>query len=433
MSEPQFQDKDYFKRLKGLMYFRALFAFMMGLSAAGYLFSGESSELLKPLLLLLLLSAGLIILSVFYFIVYRFIGGKTVFVYAQLFVDTVIITLIILITGGFSSIFTTLYLVVIMCASMILYRRGSTLIATLCSAQFVLIAVNEYYGILAPIGMAGNYIGNGWQILYKVPATVIACYAVAFLSGILAEQEKNARKELKAMEDHLKRVEKTAAAGEMAAGLAHEIKNPLASLTGSIQLLREDENCDPDNDKLMQIILREADRLSTLVTDFLFFAKPQTGRSQLFKLDSVLMETVDFFEKDTSFQGRISIEKRFIPDVWVEMDQGHLRQIMLNLLKNASEAIQEEGTITIETETTKDSHAIVTIRDNGCGIPEENMAQIFNPFFTTRPEGTGLGLSIVQRILAGYDARLDVDSEIGKGTSFTLRLRRAGNPTEASH
>jgi two-component system sensor histidine kinase PilS (NtrC family) len=145
------------------------------------------------------------------------------------------------------------------------------------------------------------------------------------------------------------------------------------------------------------------------------------------------METMDFFEKDTSCRGRISIEKKFIPDVWVEMDQGHLRQIMLNLLKNASEAIQEKGTISVEIEKTKDSHAIVTIRDNGCGIPAQHMSHIFDPFFTTRPEGTGLGLSIVQRILAGYDARLDVDSDVGTGTAFKLRLKQARNPVDASH
>lgn len=434
VSEPQlFHEKNYLKRLKGLMYFRVLFAFMMGLSAAGYYFGGGSSQLIKPLLLLLWLSAALIILSAVYFIVYRLIGGRSFFAYTQFFIDTIIITLIILITGGLSSIFTILYLVVIMCASMILYRKGSTLIATLCTVQFILVAASEYYGILSPVGMEGGYIGNGWQILYKVPATVIACYAVAFLGGILAEQEKNARKELKAMEDHLKRVKKTAAAGEMAAGLAHEIKNPLASLTGSIQLLREDENCDPDNDKLMQIILREADRLNTLVTDFLFFAKPQIGKSQIFKLDSALMETVVFFEKDTSCRGRIFLEKKFIPDIWIEMDQGHLRQIMWNLLKNASEAISGNGTISIEIDTIKDTHAIVTIRDNGCGIPEENTTLIFNPFFTTRSEGTGLGLSIVQRILAGYDARLDVDSQVDTGTTFTLRLKRVANPAGASN
>jgi len=426
------QEKDYLKRLKGLMYFRALFALMMGASTIGYYFGGVPATLIKPLLLLLGLSLGLLILSAVYFIANKLIGRRPFFVYTQLFLDTVTITLIILITGGFLSIFTTLYLVIIMCASMILYRKGSVIIASLSSAQFILVAVNEYYGILEPIGMAGSFIGDGWQVLYKVPPTVIACYAVAFLSGILADQEKMARKELKAMEDHLKRVEKAAATGEMAAGLAHEIKNPLASLTGSIQLLREDENCDPDNDKLMQIILREADRLSTLVTDFLFFAKPQIGKTEIFRLDSALVETVDFFEKDTSCVGSISLEKKFVPDVWVEMDQGHLRQILWNLLKNASAAIEGDGTITIEMNTVKDTHVIVKITDSGCGIPKENVSLIFNPFFTTRSEGTGLGLSIVQRILASYDSRLDVDSDVNKGTTFTLRFKQVSPPDNST-
>jgi len=90
------------------------------------------------------------------------------------------------------------------------------------------------------------------------------------------------------------------------------------------------------------------------------------------------------------------------------------------------------GTISLEMNTVKDTHVIVKITDRGCGIPKENMSLIFNPFFTTRSEGTGLGLSIVQRILASYDSRLDVDSEVGKGTTFTLRLRQVPNPADTS-
>ena len=106
--------------------------------------------------------------------------------------------------------------------------------------------------------------------------TMIACFAVAFLSSLLAEQARKTKKDLLAMEEHVKRVEKMAAAGELGAGLAHEIKNPLASLTGSIQILKEEISYDQKHDRLMQIVLREADRLSSLVNNFLLFAKIST-------------------------------------------------------------------------------------------------------------------------------------------------------------
>ena len=120
---------------------------------------------------------------------------------------------------------------------------------------------------------------------------MIACFAVAFLSTLLSEQTRKTKKELQTMEHHVKRVEKMALIGEMAAGLAHEIKNPLASLTGSIQLLKEDMRYDPDHDRLMQIILREADRLSSLASNFLFYARPPAGKVESIELGEVLLES----------------------------------------------------------------------------------------------------------------------------------------------
>ena len=112
------------------------------------------------------------------------------------------------------------------------------------------------------------------------------------------------------MEGHIKRVEKMAAIGEMAAGLAHEIKNPLASLTGSIQLFREEIHCEPDHDRLMQIILREADRLSALANNFLLYARPPAAKVEAIELDRVLVETTELFEKDASNDGRITTTKK---------------------------------------------------------------------------------------------------------------------------
>jgi two-component system sensor histidine kinase PilS (NtrC family) len=219
-----------------------------------------------------------------------------------------------------------------------------------------------------------------------------------------------------------------AAIGEMAAGLAHEIKNPLASLSGSIQLLREDMHYDPDHDRLMQIILREADRLSSLVTNFLLYARPPAGKVEVIELDKALIETAELFEKDGSTDGRISTAKKIAPDVWIAMDPVHLRQILWNLLLNAAEAIDGDGNITIEMYPAKNKHACVKISDTGCGMPLEILKSIFDPFFTTKSSGTGLGLSIVHRILEAYDSHLDVESEVNNGTIFTLRFKQIEAP-----
>jgi two-component system sensor histidine kinase PilS (NtrC family) len=230
------------------------------------------------------------------------------------------------------------------------------------------------------------------------------------------------------MEDHVKRVEKMASIGEMAAGMAHEIKNPLASLIGSIQLLSEDIRYDPDHDRLMRIILREGDRLSSLVNNFLLYARPPAGRVEAIELDKVLTDTVELLKKDAATEGRITIARKIQSDIWISMDPVHLRQIFWNLLLNAAEAIDDEGIIDIEMYASKNRHACVRITDDGCGMTREQLKSIFNPFFTTKPTGTGLGLSIVHRILEAYDAWLNVDSETGKGTAITLQFKKIEPP-----
>ena len=259
--------------------------------------------------------------------------------------------------------------------------------------------------------------------------TMAACFSVAFLSSLLSEQEKKTRKELLIMEDHVKRVEKMAAIGEMGAGLAHEIKNPLASLTGSIQLLKEDIPYNPDYDKLMQIILREADRLSSLVSNFLLFAKPPVGKVEAIELSKALKETIDFFENGQTFPGRITITKEFASAIWVEIDPVHLHQVLWNLLLNAVEAINDKGHIHMKMFPLRKKHVVIKISDDGCGMSNETIKTIFNPFFTTKPNGTGLGLSIVHRILESYDSRLVVESKIDIGTIFTIKLHRIDPPT----
>jgi two-component system sensor histidine kinase PilS (NtrC family) len=267
----------------------------------------------------------------------------------------------------------------------------------------------EYFGFLTPFGMeygqlAATYTWN--QVIYKIMITLLACFAVAFLSSLLSEQTRTSKKELRAMETQVKRVEKMAAIGEMAAGLAHEIKNPLASLSGSIQLLREDIHYDPDHDRLMQIILREADRLSSLVTNFLLYAKPPAGKVEEVQLDKALIETAELFEKNSSTDGRISTTTRIESAVWISIDPVHLRQILWNLLLNAAEAIEGEGEIDIDMYRMKNKQACIKISDSGCGMSQELLKSIFDPFFTTKSSGTGLGLSIVHRILEAYDRSL---------------------------
>ena len=393
---------------------------------------GEKTSPFAPSLIVLY---GIIItiffLSFIYGLLLKHIKRDGSFALFQVLVDTAIVSLVIFVTGSFLSVFSFLYLVVLIYSSMLLSRRTTLVIAAVCSIQFGIMVDLEYYGILTPYGMRASHLAAtfAWnEVLYKVLITMVACFAVAFLSSLLSEQTRKTKKELQAMEDHVKRVEKMAAIGEMAAGLAHEIKNPLASLSGSIQLLKEDIRYDPDHDRLMQIILREADRLSLLVSNFLLYARPPAGKVEPVELDKVLVETTELFEKDGSTDGRISTTTDIESGIWIEMDPVHLRQILWNLLLNAAEAIDGAGKISIEMHGERNKDAWVKIIDDGCGMSTETLKSIFDPFFTTKSSGTGLGLSIVHRILQAYDSRLDVESEPSKGTRVTLKLKQINPP-----
>jgi len=351
--------------------------------------------------------------------------------YVQIVIDTFIVTVILYVTGNYSSIFSFLYLVVIIYASILIPIRATLAIAAICSIQFGIMIDLEYYGVILPYGNEDLILASApsWnQVIYKILITMTACFAVAFLSSFLSEQVRRTRRELKIMAEHVQRVDKMAAIGEMAAGLAHEIKNPLASLTGSVQLLREDIRYDPDHDRLMRIVLREADRLSSLVTNFLLYARPPAGKVEAMELEKVIAETAELFEKDPNYGGRIETTKSVQSGIWISMDPLHLCQILWNLLTNAAEAIDGEGKVHIELETNNNKQVYIKISDNGCGMSEEDIKYIFNPFFTTKASGTGLGLSIVHRILDAYDALLDVKSELNQGTTFILQFKQLEKP-----
>ena len=428
-SAPEWDIKE---KLKWLMLFRVLFSTLL-LSSAIILQFGETPPPLNPPFIILYgLIASILFLSILYGLGLNHIRRLILFAYVQVLIDTLVVTVILFVTGNYSSIFSFLYLVVIIYSSILLPPRGTIAIAAVCSIQFGIMVDLEYYGVLLPFGtddvlLASAYSWN--KVIYKILITMTACFGVAFLSGFLSEQLRKTRKELRSMEDHVRRVEKMAAIGEMAAGLAHEIKNPLASLTSSIQLLRDDIRYDADHDRLMQIILREADRLSALVTNFLLYARPPAGKAEAIELDKILIDTAELFEKDDNHDGRIITNKNIQPNIWIAMDPVQLRQILWNLLINASEAIEGEGAIDIEMYASKNKQAVIKISDNGRGISQEDLKHIFDPFFTTKPSGTGLGLSIVHRILDAYDSLLDVQSEMGKGTTFLLQFKQIERPT----
>jgi two-component system sensor histidine kinase PilS (NtrC family) len=242
----------------------------------------------------------------------------------------------------------------------------------------------------------------------------------------------------KEMEEEMKRVDKMAAVGVLAAGMAHEIRNPLASLSGSIQMLKGELDLDDHQEHLMEITLRESERLNALIADFLLFAQPPQTHKIVSPMTRILEETVDLFTHSPSFHDGIRIRRPSSQEeVYASVDPNQMKQVFWNLLINAAQSMSDGGEIQVQVgkgngwgvtglplspEMGGKEWAKISIIDSGNGMAQEDKEKIFEPFFTTKENGTGLGLSIVHRIIENHNGLIRVESELGRGSSFIVYL-----------
>ena len=214
--------------------------------------------------------------------------------------------------------------------------------------------------------------------------------------------------------------------GEMAAGLAHEMRNPLASITGSIQLLQQGLNLDETDKRLMQIILRGKDQLDNFVRDFLLLASPIPLTRELVEINKIAEEVLESIELSNRLSKAVKVVKVFDEGVNIFANKEQVRQVVYNLVINALQAMKEGGVLSLEIKNQKlsdeEDYAEIIVKDTGCGIEENNLKKIFEPFFTNKEKGTGLGLAIVSRFVDGYNGRIKVESVIGEGTTFVVSL-----------
>jgi two-component system sensor histidine kinase PilS (NtrC family) len=232
--------------------------------------------------------------------------------------------------------------------------------------------------------------------------------------------------QLRTMEDTVRRSERLADLGRIAAGLAHELRNPLASMSGSIELLRAVASLREEDRRLMDIVLREAGRLNQLVTSFLEFARPNPQRRVLTDIASALEETLNVFANDPVAQ-RAKLERDLRPAT-VTCDPDLMRQVFWNLLRNAAEALGTQGEIRVTCGPATGGGAVILFEDSGAGIAPWDLPKIFTPFFTTKERGTGLGLATVHRIVETHGGQVSVHSDPGRGTRFSIILPEAPPP-----
>ncbi len=501
-------------------------------------------------------------LSVLYLASLRFVDRYPWIADAQLGVDAILVSAFIHVTGGITSYFSSLYLLPIMAASTVRFRRGALQVAALSVVLYLALVSSQY---LEPTA----FFPESWQALgpselptvrfaqYTVAINLFGFFAVALLSGSLAENLRTAGASLERAStqiadlrafnqyvidsmlsglvsadmdgriltfnraaasitglstgqaighdvgevlqlpaqvrarlltlgetrsqraDHqyrcpdgrlteigltattlslpdgrsgylltfqdvtdVRRLERSArmqqrlaAVGEMAAGIAHEIRNPLASMSGSIQVLRQELALTEDQAQLMDIVLRESERLNETIRSFLAYARPQ--RFTLTRLDirRVVQDTTTLLRNSAEVRDDHVIDVDLPDDpVWYEADENQIRQIVWNLATNGLRSMLSGGRLVLSAKTEREARQdelIITIEDQGCGIPPTELDSLFQPFRSSFEKGTGLGLAIVHRIVTDYNGSIQVSSTVGTGTTVCVRLPlRAPAPDE---
>ncbi|QWV95054.1 PAS domain-containing protein [Geomonas oryzisoli] len=465
--------------------------------------------------------------------------------YLQIVWDLILVTVLILVSGGVTSHYAFLYFLSIISASALLARSQAYYTASLCVILYGAILDFQYYGRLVPLGLS-PYPAQQWGAEYLFYLIFLHCasfFLTAFLAGHLAERARVSESalkekaidyeelerlnscivstidsglltinasgrirvfnryaevltgtsqqdaydrplaevlpglakfepnlfesgqgefshtgpdehelllsfksvplldkegatagaifdlhdltEIKRMAAELKRADRLAAVGELSARMAHEIRNPLAAISGSVQLVALRPWVDEKDERLFSIILRETDRLDGLLRDFLFYAKPNQPTKVPLNLHRVISDLCALLATDPRLEG-VEIVHEIPADLVVQFDKDQCTQVFWNLLVNAAEAITGGGSISIEGAAVLGhggrGEVRISIRDNGSGMSPEDVKRVFEPFFTTKKGGTGLGLATVYRIVETNGGRMSINSSLGQGTTVVLHL-----------
>ncbi|WP_404461787.1 PAS domain S-box protein [Sutcliffiella horikoshii] len=260
---------------------------------------------------------------------------------------------------------------------------------------------------------------RGTQIIeYSAKKNVIEGLHMTIFRNITEKRE---------MEDQLRKSDTLTVVGELAAGIAHEIRNPMTALKGFIQLL-QNSMIEDQYAMYFDVITSELKRIESIITEFLVLAKPQAISYQRKNATVIMKETLDLLSAQASLENVqfiTSIEEG-LPDIYCEPNQ--LKQVFINILKNAIEVMPKGGTVSVGLEKIEGEQVLISIRDEGTGIPEDKLKKLGEPFYTTKERGTGLGLMVSYKIVEEHNGTIEVSSELGKGTTFHIKLP-IGSPT----
>jgi two-component system, NtrC family, sensor histidine kinase HydH len=348
--------------------------------------------------------------------------------WAQIALDQVTWTAIVYVTGGATSGATSFYALTCLLGAILVGLRGAAVAAGLGITIYTALCAGLRLGwVLPPLDQSeGAYALTTSQIVYPLLINALGMTVVALLGGYLAERLRLTGGALQVATQRANEAERLAVLGRIAAGLAHEIRNPLGSITGSIEMLRESPALSDEDRRLCDIVHREARRLNDLVGDMVDLSRPRRPRPEATDVAGLAREVVALAANAARGSDvKVAYEGPERETV-ARCDGGQMRQVVWNLVRNAIQASSAGSTVTVRVEQ-RERDVTLAVDDQGQGIPETAALRIFDEFFTTRTHGAGIGLAVVRRILqdhASMGARLAVERASGGGASFQVTLNR---------
>jgi two-component system sensor histidine kinase PilS (NtrC family) len=383
---------------------------------------------LNPFYYLILLFLAFILLSFAYILLYLLGKYYVAQVYIQIFFDLLLLTALVYLSGGLQGTFYFLYIFDIIAASIVLSKRAAYLTAALSAIFFGLLVDLMYFRIIPyfdsetmgiSLGLVINNIFIAWSVFFLV----------ALLMNNLTESLRKTRNDLRQAQKELEIKNRLAVAGEVSAQLAHEIRNPLAAISGSVQVLKDELDLSGEQRELMNIIVGESKRISQSIEQFLNLASPVQKAFFSVDLSALVQETLMLLQRSGEVDGKVQIEGNYkSTTINYYGNSNQFKQLFWNLIKNAIRAMPGGGTLTVDFMKLKRDKIQLRIADTGIGMTEEQKEKAFEPFYSGFGDGRGIGLSVVRRIVDDYKGRININSEPNKGTEvvITLPLERFG-------
>lgn len=408
------------KDVLGFIIIRLVMVTALIISAISVQFSTSTFLPLLPFYLLIIL---LYVLSAIYFGLYTW--GKFLIdqVFLQIFFDLLIITALVYVSGGLEGSFYFLYIFEIIAASIILSKRAAYITAAFSAVCFGFLVDGMFLGLIPYLAAAPDYAVTQSDVLSNLFTAWGVFFIIAFLINYLMEKLRRTKNQLYQAQRELDAKRRLAVAGEVSAHMSHEIRNPLAAISGSVQVLKSELNLSEEQKRLMDIVVNESERVSKTLDQYLSLTLNREQDLAEIDLSNVCKETLFLMKNSGELNGGCYVNGNFRSSpCYYYGNKDQFKQIFWNLITNAIKAMEGHGTLTVDFFQQANDWIELRFRDTGQGMTEEVQQRIFEPFYSDFHAGKGIGMSVVKRIVEDYKGKIKIHSDLNRGTEIVIVL-----------